>query len=76
MKRLNTTCSRLLTASTLLLAIPTLANDYIILVAPKDSPAYAFAESKANDTNVFVERKHHRGLTKAAELLQSANQTV
>jgi hypothetical protein len=45
------------------------ANTYVILVAPKDSPAQAVAKEKANDASVFAERTLHRALTKAAELL-------
>ena len=55
---------------------PALANTYAILVAPKDSPAYAFAQSKADDATVFAERTLHRALTNAAELLQSGEHTV
>lgn len=53
-----------------------LAETYTILVAPKDTPAYAFAESKADDATIFAERKLHRALTNAAELLQSGSHTV
>lgn len=76
MKARNTICLLMLAAWMLLLVLPAQANEYIILVAPKDSPAYAFAQSKANDTNVFAERKLHRGLTRAAELLQAGTHTV
>ena len=48
---------------------PTLAQDYIVLVALRDTPAYEHALSVANDQTVFAERRLFRGLNKAAELL-------
>lgn len=66
----------LLAAFLLLAALPAQANTYAILVAPKDSEAYAFAQTKANDQTVFAERTLHRALTRAAELLQSGDHTV
>ncbi len=52
------------------------ADTYAILVAPKDSPAYAFAKGRAADATVFVERRLHRALARAAELLQSGEHTA
>ena len=45
--------SRLLLLSILLVlaALPVRADTYAILVAPKDSPAYTFAETKAGRRN-------------------------
>ncbi|HIG74469.1 MAG TPA: hypothetical protein EYQ24_07815 [Bacteroidetes bacterium] len=52
-------------------------NTFAVLVAPRDTPAYAFAQSNANDASVFAERKLWRGLNKAAELLnEGGNRTV
>ena len=52
------------------------ADTYAILVAPKDSPAYSFAKGRAADATVFVERRLHRALARAAELLQSGEHTA
>ena len=70
--------SRFLLLSTLLVlaALPAHADTYAILVAPKDSPAYAFAQTKADGVNIFAERRLHRALTHAAELLESGEHTV
>ncbi len=59
-----------------LLPLQAHADEYAILVAPRDTPAQAFAESKANDQTVFAQRTLHRALTQAAELLQSGPHTV
>ncbi len=54
-----------------------LADTYVIKVAPKNSPAYAFAQGQEDDQRQFAERTFHRALTKAAELLnQSGAHTV
>ena len=45
------------------------ATDYVILVAPRGTAAGEFAEGRANDQTVFAERRLHRALTQAAELL-------
>lgn len=51
-------------------------NTYLIYVAPKDSPAYTAAQAKADDQLVFAERKLHRALNRAAELLATGSHTV
>ncbi len=51
-------------------------DTYVVYVAPRDSPASAVAKSKADGATVFAERRLHRALTKAAELLQSGPHTV
>lgn len=66
----------ILLALMLVAALPVQADNYLIYVAPKDSPAYAVAESKENGTTVFAERRLHKAFTKAAELLQSGPHTV
>ncbi len=68
--------SLFLLAFVALLPTQVLADEYAILVAPRDTPAQAFAASKANDTNIFAQRTLHRALTQAAELLQSGSHTV
>lgn len=70
--------ARFLFLQTLLVVatLPTRADTYSILVAPKDSPAYAFAQTKADGVTVFAERKLHRALTRAAELLQTGEHTA
>ncbi|MEM6325745.1 MAG: hypothetical protein AAF791_01370 [Bacteroidota bacterium] len=50
------------------------ANTYAVLVAPRGTPAYEFAESNANESSVFAERKLWRGLTKAAELINEGGE--
>ncbi len=50
------------------------ANDYIIYVAPKNTPAYANAEAKEDGQQQFAERTVHRALTKAAELLNQSGE--
>lgn len=49
-------------------------NSYAVLVAPRGTPAYAFAETNANGSSVFAERKLWRGLTKAAELINEGGE--
>ena len=63
-----------LTLSASSLAAPTLATDYAIYVAPRDSVAEKTATGKANDTQIFAERTLHRALTKAGELLAKPGQ--
>lgn len=53
---------------------PAFADNYIIYVAPRDTPAYAAAQSKEDDQHQFAERTLHRALTKAAELLNQPGQ--
>lgn len=43
--------------------------EYVILVAPRDTPAAQHAAGAANGETVFAERRFFRGLAKAAELL-------
>lgn len=66
------------TASTFeVLGPATRAAETIILVAPRDTPAAEFAASRANDQTVFAERRLHRALTRAGEILaQGGPQTV
>jgi hypothetical protein len=45
------------------------AGTYVILVAPRDTPALTNAEAKQNEQTVFAERKLYKALTKAAEFL-------
>ncbi|MEM6286761.1 MAG: hypothetical protein AAF845_06355 [Bacteroidota bacterium] len=45
------------------------ANDQIVLVAQRGTPAHDFAEANENGSTVFAERKLWRGLQRAAELL-------
>lgn len=45
--------------------------EYVILVAPRETPAAANAERAANGTTTFAERELFRGLVKAAELLNT-----
>lgn len=71
MQRTNVT---LLLAALLLTLIgfmpqPASADQYIIYVAPRDTPAYAAAQSKEDGQYQFAERTVHRALTKAADLL-------
>ena len=47
------------------------ADQYMIYVAPKDTPAYAVAESKENGQDAFAERTFHRALRRAADLLNA-----
>jgi hypothetical protein len=49
-------------------------NEYVILVAERDTPAFEHASSAANDQTVFAERRLFRGLQKAAELLNQPGQ--
>ena len=63
-----------LTATMALLAVfataaPATANDYVILVAARDTPAAAYAEAQANDQSVFFERRLFRALNRASEIL-------
>lgn len=48
-----------------------LAQDLTILVAEKDTPALANAEKLADGSAVFAERKLHKALSQAAELLKA-----
>lgn len=50
-------------------AAPTMAEDYVILVAGRDTPAAAYAETQANDQGVFFERRLFRALNRASEIL-------
>ncbi len=59
----------LLTLVSLSTVQPARADTYRIFVAPKDSPAYTFAQSQEDGRRQFAERTFHRALTKAAELL-------
>lgn len=61
--------SFLLFALTGLLPQPANADNFIIYVAPRDTPAYATAQSKEDGQYQFAERTLHRALTRAAELL-------
>lgn len=56
-------------AATVAAPVEAAAEDYIILVAPRGTPANEFAASKANDQTVFAERRLHRALTRASEIL-------
>ena len=47
------------------------ANTIIILVAERGTPAYEKAETLANNSTVYAERKLWRGLTRAAELMNA-----
>ena len=76
MRLLPTLFLLLIAACALLAAQPAQADSYVILVAPKDSPAYAAAQARENGSTVFAERTLHRGLTRAAELLASGSHTV
>jgi hypothetical protein len=54
------------------IAVQALAGSQItILVADKASPAYEFAKKQADDKTIFAERKLHKALSKAAELIQA-----
>ena len=59
----------LVTGLSLLTLAPALAADYLIYVAPKDTPAFSAAEAKANGTSAFAERTLQNALDKAAQLL-------
>ncbi|MEM1056489.1 MAG: hypothetical protein AAGI52_13280 [Bacteroidota bacterium] len=50
------------------------ANTFAVLVAPRGTPAYEFAQSNENGSTVFAERKLWRGLTKAAELINEGGE--
>ncbi|NNF07208.1 MAG: hypothetical protein HKN21_10650 [Candidatus Eisenbacteria bacterium] len=52
------------------------ADEYLIYVARKDTPAYTAAQGKANETTVFAQRTLHKALRQAAELLQTGPHTV
>ena len=52
-----------------LTVLPARANEFTIYVAPKDSPAYSYAEGQADDKAVFAERSFHRALEGASKLL-------
>lgn len=56
-------------AATLAVAAPVAADDYVILVAPRDTPAAEYAAAQANDQTVFAERRLFRALNQAAEIL-------
>ncbi|OZC02211.1 hypothetical protein [Rubricoccus marinus] len=49
------------------------ASTLLVLVADRGTPAYTAAESKANGSTIFVERKLWRGLEKAAELMNETD---
>ncbi len=59
------------------LATPTMlpkgamADQIVIFVAPKDSPAYAIAQSREDGQYQFAERTVHRALNRAAEILNA-----
>ncbi|WP_412062210.1 hypothetical protein [Rubrivirga sp. IMCC45206] len=48
--------------------------DAIILVGPRGTPAYEFAQSRENGSTVFAQRKLWRALQQAAELLNEGGQ--
>lgn len=48
----------------------TSAEEINILVANQDTPAYAAAKGLANDSTVFAERKLHKALNRAREILR------
>jgi hypothetical protein len=52
----------------LCLALPAAAATHTIYVAPRDTPAAAAAQGKANGSTVFAERTLQRGLDLAGEL--------
>jgi len=53
------------------------AGTYTILVAPRDTPALANAETRQNGSTIFSERKIYKALAQAAELLnQEGTQEV
>jgi len=69
MKRTSSFFLFLLVVGMLLAITPAQASDYTIYVAPKDSPAYSFAESQADSKTIFAERSFHRALDGASKLL-------
>lgn len=58
-------------AATVLIAAPVAADDYVILVAPRDTPAAEYAASRADDQTVFAERRLFRAVDRAAALLEA-----
>ena len=49
---------------------------HLVIVAPRGTPAYDFAQGAENGTTVFAERALWRGLNKAAELLNEGGPRV
>ena len=61
-------------AMSLLALAPAQANDYVIYVAPRDTPAGTAAEGKANGTTTFAEHGMQKAFDKAGALLNANGQ--
>lgn len=61
---------------TMILPAGLFSQEAVVMVAPRESQAYGFAESRADGQRYFAERTLHRGLNKAAELMQNGQSWV
>ena len=59
-----------------LFALPAFADDYVVLVAPRDTPAAEAAQKLADDKTTFWFAKLHKALNKVGELLAQGQHTV
>lgn len=66
----------LLALSTALFSLAALADDYVVFVAPRDTPAAEAAQKQADDKAVFWFAKLHKALNKVGELLAEGEHTV